>query len=102
MIVVVTRDVVALQDAAEFRGLTVRVDAAARSDLTELLAEAGVGQLLGNDQVAIREAYLRKAAGPLANDVSWNSGFEAMLEYAHNHGWITAAGEVLAHIEVRG
>ncbi len=41
---------------------------------------------------------LEQLAGDRARDPDWRNGFEKMLEYARQHGWLDD-GAVRAHIE---
>ena len=62
------------------------------------LVEANVGSLEDDETARINpEAIVRAVADRVAAD--WSERFATMVEYADAKGWITADGDIRAHVE---
>ena len=48
----------------------------------------------------VPRALVEELAGARAGEAGWRAGFEAMIVYAAEHGWINDAGAIRAHVEV--
>lgn len=62
-------------------------------------AIADIGRVDGQAHVYLRPDAIRVLAGEAGNDPAWRKGFDAMLAFAREHGWIGADGAVRAHVE---
>jgi hypothetical protein len=63
-------------------------------------AVAGIGRYDG-DHVFVRPDALRALAGALAQDDTWSSKLDGMMNYAEQHGWVDGDGAIRAHIDWR-
>jgi hypothetical protein len=52
------------------------------------------------EHVYVPVAELLRLAGEHAEDPEWRRGFDAMLAYADEHGWVRD-GAVRAHVELQ-
>lgn len=93
MIVRVTGDQAAVEDAGNLREL--RVDAAGADDATAsaALRDAGLGELAG-EHAWLDIAALRTAG---SGDDEWLAGFADMIRYATREGWVKG-DRVRAHV----
>jgi hypothetical protein len=69
--------------------------------LAPALAEANVGSV-EDDQTAVinPEAIVRAVGDRVGPD--WGERFGAMVEHAETKGWVTADGNIRAHVELVG
>lgn len=97
MVVVVTGDVVRLDEPSDLTGFKVVVEKG--TDLQVMQALAQVGRMVDRDTAWIRaDAVRTMAAGRVADD--WAEAFGGVLEYAAVKGWLSDDGaEIKAHIE---
>ena len=80
----------ALHDAADLTSLTVVVPAARDLPLVADALPVDLGTTTQDGRhVLLRCDALHRLAGALADDPSWQAGFEAMLAYAERQGWTT-------------
>lgn len=91
MILTDSTDSLTLTDAWDFKRLSFET-AHARRTATE-----GV-RWLDDDHVVVSTQDLRRLAGDLTQDESWETGFDAMLAYARSKGWVDADGGVRIHV----
>ncbi|MFD0439958.1 hypothetical protein [Streptomyces chartreusis] len=87
---------ITLTQASEFRSF--KVVAAPGTDLDEALRAAGAGRTADGDHVAVETCWLLTAAGSLAEEPGWRSGYDAMISYAASKGWFTD-DRISAHVE---
>lgn len=96
MLVSVTEDAVVLdevEDTGRFHVVTTLDDTATG----RTLQQHGAGRLVdGTAQIAV--AFVRAACGERTVDAGWRERFEGMLDYARAKGWLTAEGDIVAHV----
>jgi hypothetical protein len=64
------------------------------------LREAGLGRLRDEDIGLLDTAALRAAAGDRASRPDWAERFDAMVDGAREHGWVSDDGATLqVHVE---
>src|ERR1017187_1019967 len=69
--------------------------------LAPALAEANGGAVEGDQTPGInREAIVRAVGDRVGPD--WGERFGAMVEHAETKGWVTADGNIRAHVELVG
>jgi len=72
---------------------------------TEPSDEGGLGEVgdfsHDGNHAFIEPAWIRKQVGGLAEDSQWSSGFEAMIAFATQKGWIDEKGRIRGHVEGR-
>lgn len=93
MVIVVQGQEVRLDEPNDFKGfkVVVRGDDASAIDT--------VGRLEDADTAWIQIEAVRKLAGEAA-DQTWEDGYDAMLAYAREKGWLhDARREIQAHVE---
>lgn len=93
---------IALREAADLRSLRVATDLGP-ADLGRVLSAAGLGVLTGDaawlDAAALRVLTLLA----VGEDDQAASGFNAMITYAGEHGWLSPGGtHVQAHVSSAG
>jgi hypothetical protein len=93
LILVVSSGGLRLDDASDFKAFKVAAEAGAEARLSDL------GRVDG-DHVWVRPDVLRELAGPLAGDAGWQTGLDAMTEFARKHEWVDRLGAIRAHIEL--
>ena len=88
-----------LHDAADLTSLTVSVPSPGDLPLAADAVTPDLGVITEDGMhVLLRCEALRRLAGPLADQPSWQSGYSAMLAYAGRQGWLTPDGSaVRAH-----
>jgi hypothetical protein len=59
----------------------------------------GAFKVVAPAHVWISPEEIERLAGERAQDPSWRQGFERMLAYAREHGWVDERGFVRAHVE---
>ena len=90
---------VTLREAADLRSLRVATDLGPE-DLGRVLSASGLGVLIG-DAAWLDVAALRVLALLAAGDGDGNQakGFDAMIAYAREHGWLSPGGtHMQAHV----
>jgi hypothetical protein len=66
----------------------------------EVLQQAGLGRLEDAENGLIDAAALRAAAGASASGDDWAERFDAMVDAAREHGWVSDDGATLqVHVE---
>jgi hypothetical protein len=91
---------VSLVEPDDTRRLHVETDLTDLAHVSSALERAHAGRIEG-DAAWLDVDYLRRSAAP-ADRASWEPSFDAMIEYARVHGWLSAdAGVVRAHVVVR-
>ena len=99
MLVKVTAEGRVLLDAPEdFRRFAVSIDPIAAARGLDREALAGIGRQDGPEHIWISPETVCRLAAP-ADPASWAEGFRRMLAYAAERGWVSADGELRAHIE---
>ncbi|HWH26914.1 MAG TPA: hypothetical protein VNT53_09740 [Pseudolysinimonas sp.] len=92
-----------LDEAENFRGFAVDAAGVDLPTLDAALQGASVGKLgptEGTDAAFISIDWVRAAAGELSSSEEWLSGFDNMIAYSKNKGWITEDGtQIISHIE---
>jgi hypothetical protein len=84
-----------LEDIDNFRAFNVTAACEAQ-DLSQALT--GLGRLDAEGNAWISRAWLLVKGR--SSDTSWLTGFEAMLSYARDHGWVDSATDsIRAHVE---
>ena len=64
------------------------------------LQEAGLGRLRDEQTGLLDTAALRAAAGENATEPGWTDRFDAMVDAAREHGWVSDDGATLqVHVE---
>jgi len=64
------------------------------------LRDAGLGRLRDEQTGLLDAAALRAAAGDRASDPDWAEQFDAMVDTARQHGWVSDDGATLqVHVE---
>jgi hypothetical protein len=64
------------------------------------LEDAGLGRLRDEQTGLLDTAALRAAAGERAGDADWGERFDAMVDAAREHGWVSDDGATLqVHVE---
>ena len=98
MILYVTELAVNLAEPEDLKRYSVQL---ADSELSteEMLSLHNELVQINPTEVAISPETLRTLAGDLAQNSSWQSDFEDMMDYAIKKGWVTNAGEIVGHIE---
>ena len=94
------RATVTLVDPADFRGFHVAVAGGSTDDgrLADLLAPHG---RLEGDHAWITSEAVVALAGPAADD-EWQAGFDGMVAYARDKGFLDESGAAIrAHLELR-
>jgi hypothetical protein len=89
-----------LQDPDNFRELAVRVSTA-MDPYARAQALAALGPRIDDEHLSIEPTTLARLAGPHGKEPTWQSGFDAMLEYARSHGWVSDSGAVRVHVETQ-
>lgn len=93
MVIVVQDGNVRLEEPSDFEGFKVVV----HGDDTSAIDS--VGRLEDRDTAWIQMEAVRKLAGDAA-DQTWEDGYDAMLAYAREKGWLhDARREIRAHVE---
>ncbi len=67
--------------------------------LPNALAQANVGSMEGDETAVINPEAIVRAVGDRVGP-DWGERFSAMVEYAETKGWITADGNIRAHVEL--
>jgi hypothetical protein len=89
-----------LVDADVFDALKVTVTGGDASDAGLASALATVGTLeAGGENAFLEVEALAGLAGSRAADPEWRAGFDRMVSYAAEHGWVDGEGRVQAHVE---
>lgn len=93
MVIVVQDGNVRLEEPSDFEGFKVVVHGEDTSAIDS------VGRLEDRDTAWIQMEAVRKLAGDAA-DQTWEDGYDAMLAYAREKGWLhDARREIRAHVE---
>lgn len=97
MFVEVVDGVGAVRDAENLKALSVRV--ASVADIVDPALVREVGD--GGRHVWLDIAELKaRGAATVADAVTWGAGFDGMIAFAAQHGWVNEAGDtVRAHVE---
>jgi hypothetical protein len=82
---------VSLEEPTDFNSFHVVVEGVANLPVEWRTAE-------GN-HVFIPRGILQSLAGHLAQDARWQIGFEKMIEFAVQSGWVDGSGAIRAHVE---
>jgi hypothetical protein len=91
---------VSLVEPDDARRLNVETDLTDLAQVSFALERSGAGRL-EEDAAWLDIAYLHRTATPV-DRASWEPSFDAMIEYAGTHGWLSAdARRVRAHVVVR-
>lgn len=97
MVVVVTHDVVRLDEPENCGSFKVVVEAGTENQVMQALAQ--VGRMADHDSAWIRAAAVAEMAEGRVGD-DWPAGFKTMLDYAAGKGWLSDdRTEIQAHIE---
>ena len=92
MIIDVTASGVSLRDVRVFDDF--HVELADGVDLAEALTVAGAGRPIGDGDIFVSTAWIRRVMSEREDDdEEWQTGFEGMLGYARSRGWITEDGD---------
>ncbi len=99
MLIVVAADLaIRLEEPADLKRFSVRVDADPDALVRVQQAASRIGRMPDAGTLWVDEAWLRQAS-PLAGDAAWLAGFEAMVGHARKHGWIEeGTGAIRAHV----
>jgi hypothetical protein len=92
-----------LVDADVFDALKVTVTGGDASSAGLASGLAPIGALDPSGENAFLEVEaLAGLAGARAEDPEWRAGFDLMVSFAAEHGWVDAEGRVQAHVERAG
>jgi len=64
-------------------------------------AAGRVGTWAGPDHLVLPASTLVELAGPVADETGWREGFDRMITFATNKGWVDSSGGVRIHVEQR-
>ncbi|MDN2581202.1 hypothetical protein [Aquibium sp. ELW1220] len=99
MEIVVSRETpVQLQAPDAFDRFSVVVGSGVGPDLQQALE--GIARIEGGTHAWVFPQAVRRLAAR-ATDKAWNDGFDAMLAFAADRGWLASDGAIRAHIDVR-
>ncbi|MFI5953007.1 hypothetical protein [Cryptosporangium sp. NPDC051539] len=65
------------------------------------VAAARVGEWIDPDHLVVPAETLATMAGPVAAETGWRAGFDQMIAYATQRGFLDAAGRIRIHVESR-
>jgi hypothetical protein len=86
-------------DVADLARLHLALGAVTNEEADTALREAGLGRLDG-ETGWLDVAALRSAGGRETGDTGWPDRFDAMVDGAREHGWVTEDGASLqVHVE---
>ena len=99
MKIIVDTDQVKIVEIDNFKQFHIE-SAGDSQSLAAQFAKFNVGTVQDAHHAAISIHFICTQAGHLVQQTEWLTGFENMLAYAKNKGWLTEDGHaVLAHIE---
>lgn len=98
MILHVSEQSMNLSEINDLKRYSVQI---AQSDLSTEEILSGHSHLvqISSTEVAVSPQILRNLADAFAQNASWRSDFQSMMQYASEKGWVTSAGEIVGHIE---
>lgn len=92
-----------LEDADDFGSFHVDARGLSNVGLTALAEQSPeVVARIEDDHLWIRIAFLASTTGHAADaiDADWQAGFQKMVAYARQHGWVDEeTGSIRAHVE---
>jgi hypothetical protein len=88
---------VTLRDVDNFRAFQIEA-VGHRHSMDEAIVPYGRWD---GDHVWLRPDAVKEAAGARGRDAEWQAGFQAMITYAEQHGYLGDDGSLRAHVERR-
>jgi hypothetical protein len=85
-----------VHEADNFRALSLTLTGDTASPQTGF---AALGHWIDDEHVFIDPALIRSAVTVEGDRVAWETGFDAMIAYAAQHGWVDDRGRVRVHVE---